>query len=72
MRKLRENHNRRGSTRRSGAQRRGVRRSGLASLDYVLIIGILLPLVAFVMAIAPRITQLAFEMVCVLVAWPFM
>jgi len=38
----------------------------------VLIIGILLPLLAFIMSIGPQITQLVFEMVCVLVAWPFM
>ena len=53
-------------------RRESARRKGLASLDYVLIIGILLPLLAFIMSIGPQITQLVFEMVCVLVAWPFM
>lgn len=47
------------------------RRAGLASLDYVLILGVVLPLVVFVMWIGPRIMRLAYEMVCVLVSWPF-
>jgi hypothetical protein len=52
--------------------RRGRGRSGVAALDYVLVLGVILPLVAFVMWIGPRIMQLAYEMVCVLVSWPFM
>jgi len=44
----------------------------LASLDYVLILGVVLPVVAFVLWIGPRIMRLAYEMVCVLVSWPFM
>jgi len=48
------------------------RRSGVASLDYVLILGVIFPMVAFLMWIAPRIMNLAYQMVCVLVSWPFM
>jgi hypothetical protein len=48
------------------------RRAGQAMLDYVLILGVVLPLMAFVLAIGPRIIRLAYEMVCVLVSWPFM
>ena len=48
------------------------RRSGAVSLDYVLVLGVVLPLVAFIMWIGPRIIRLAYEMVCALVAWPFM
>ena len=48
------------------------RRSGLASLDYVLVLGVILPLVVFVMWAGPRIVRLAYEMVCVLISWPFM
>jgi len=48
------------------------RRRGLASLDYVLILGVILPMVLVVMWAGPRIILLAYEMVCVLVSWPFM
>ena len=47
-------------------------RAGLASLDYVLILGVVLPMVTFIMWIGPRIMRLAYEMVCVLISWPFM
>ena len=49
-----------------------VRRAGSASVDYVLILGVILPMVVFIMRIGPRIIRLAYEMVCVLVSWPFM
>ena len=52
--------------------RKAGRRSGLATLDYVLILGVVLPLVAFIMGIGPQIIRLAYEMVCVLLSWPFM
>ena len=47
-------------------------RAGLASLDYVLILGIILPMVTFIMWIGPKIMGLAYEMVRVFVSWPFM
>jgi hypothetical protein len=47
-------------------------RSGVAALDYVLVLAVILPLVAFVMWIGPRVMRLTYEMVCVLVSWPFM
>jgi hypothetical protein len=52
----------------------GVRstRAGVATIDYVLVLGVVLPLAAFVMCIGPRIIRLAYEMVCVLVSWPLM
>ena len=49
-----------------------MRRAGLASLDYVLILGVILPMVAFILKIGPRMIRAAYEMVCVLVSWPFM
>lgn len=52
--------------------RQGGYRAGAASLDYVLLLGVILPLVAFISMIAPRIIRLAYEMVSVLVSWPFM
>ena len=48
------------------------RRAGDASLDYVLILCVILPMAAFVLRVGPRIMQLAYEMVMVMVSWPFM
>ena len=58
----------------SKSRRRGIlaARRGAATLDYVLVLGVILPLVVFIMGIAPRIIRLAYEMVCVLVSWPYM
>jgi hypothetical protein len=44
---------------------------GVASLDYILVLGVLLPLVVFIMWAGPRMMRLAYEMLCVLVSWPF-
>ncbi|MFG0335486.1 MAG: hypothetical protein ACF8TS_19170 [Maioricimonas sp. JB049] len=48
------------------------RRGGAAVLDYVLALGVVLPLLAIVLPISRRIMQLVFEMTCTLIAWPFM
>jgi len=48
------------------------RRKGLATLDYVLVLGVILPLAAFLLRVGPRIIRFAYEMVCVIVSWPFM
>ncbi len=58
--------------RREGQRDRLRRRAGVSSLDYILILGVVLPLVAFLMWAGPRIIELAYEMVCLLVSWPFM
>jgi hypothetical protein len=47
-------------------------RAGAASLDYVLILGIVLPMVTFLMWVGPKIMGLAYGMVSVLISWPFM
>ena len=47
-------------------------RAGLATLDYFLVLAVVLPLVAFVIDKGIRIIRLVYEMTCVLVAWPFM
>ena len=47
-------------------------RAGLASLDYVLVLGVIMPLAAFILLVGPKIMRLAYEMVCVLISWPFM
>ena len=46
-------------------------RRGAASLDYVLVLGVLLPLAVFIMWAGPRLMRLAYEMFSVLVSWPF-
>ena len=48
------------------------RRTGAATLDYVLVMAVVLPLIAFVLRIAPRIMNLVYEMTSVLISWPFM
>lgn len=78
MGRSRENRTRRnagGFRPECGVRRRGAEpssRAGAATLDYVLVLGVVLPLVAFIMVIGPQIIRLAYEMVCVLVSWPFM
>ena len=47
-------------------------RKGVASLDYVLVGGVVLPMAAFVLWIAPRIIQQVYDMIAVQVGWPFM
>jgi hypothetical protein len=47
-------------------------RRGVATLDYVLVLGVILPMAGFVLWIGPRMIRLAYEMICVLVSWPFM
>jgi hypothetical protein len=53
-------------------QRKWSSRAGVSSVDYVLILGVILPMVAFLMWIGPQIMNLAYEMLGMLVAWPFM
>jgi hypothetical protein len=52
--------------------RKTTSRAGAAALEYVLILSIVLPMIALVLWAGPRIMGLAYEMVCALVAWPFM
>lgn len=48
------------------------RRRGAASLDYVLVLCIILPLAAWMLYYGRRIVQLVYEMIVVWVAWPFL
>jgi len=56
---------------RRSKQTRNERR-GLATLDYVLLLGVIMPLAAFLFRVGPQIIRLAYGMLCVLVSWPFM
>jgi hypothetical protein len=47
-------------------------RRGSATIDYFLIICIVLPLAAFIFRIAPRAMYSVYDLLTVVVAWPFM
>jgi hypothetical protein len=51
---------------------RAVRRRGAATLDYVLVLGAVLPMMAMSLYYSNKIMKLAYEMICVLVSWPLM
>ena len=48
------------------------RRRGAASLDYILVIGIILPLATIVIPTGMRIIRLVYDMMTVMIAWPFL
>ncbi len=48
------------------------RRQGAASLEYILVLGAALPMAGASIYYGGTIVRLAYEMTCVLVAWPFM
>ncbi len=62
----------RSDPRNPSATARRASRAGVASLDYVLILGVVLPMAAFILRVGPRIIRLAYEMVSLLVSWPFL
>lgn len=47
-------------------------RRGAATLDFVLGLGVVLPLAAFILYVGPRIMNLVYQMTSVLISWPFM
>lgn len=58
-------------TRQSKARHRCAR-SGMATLDYVLVLGAALPITGAVFYLGSKIMRLAYEMITVLISWPFM
>ena len=48
------------------------RRRGAASLDYILALGVVLPLLTVILPLGRRMMQLVYEMTTTLIAWPFM
>jgi len=56
----------------TGVSRLPIRRSGASSLDYVLILATMLPIVAFIITKGKRMMALVWEMLCVQVSWPFL
>lgn len=47
-------------------------RRGAATVDYLLGLGVVLPLLVIVLPAGRRAMQLIFELSCALVAWPFL
>jgi hypothetical protein len=47
-------------------------RRGAATLDYALVLGVVLPMVGFCLWAGPRLIRQVYEMTLVLVSWPFM
>ena len=64
----------RGGERERGSRPRWVlnRRQGSATIDYFLVIAVVLPLAAFLFRVAPRAMWLVYDLLTVTVAWPFM
>jgi hypothetical protein len=50
--------------------RRG--RSGAATLDYVLILGAMLPLAGLALYQSGRVIRAVYQFTCALISWPFM
>jgi hypothetical protein len=40
-------------------------------LDYVLVLVVMLPMVVLVMVAGPQMMRLVYEMLCVMISWPF-
>jgi purine-cytosine permease-like protein len=53
-------------------RRTGRSRRGSATIDYFLIVSILLPLAALVLHFGPRAMHAVYDMLTVVVAWPFL
>ncbi|MCS7306749.1 MAG: hypothetical protein NZ602_16775 [Thermoguttaceae bacterium] len=47
-------------------------RGAAASLDYILVLCVVLPMVAFMMTAGRQILWLTYEMLSTLICWPFM
>ncbi|MCH8829024.1 MAG: hypothetical protein IID45_05545 [Planctomycetes bacterium] len=54
------------------AEHRCQRRAGASTLDYVLVLGVILPLVFVVVPTGMRIIAGVFDMIAVTVSWPFL
>ena len=59
-------------TSRSAVSWRRLRRRGVATLDYVLVLGAALPMMAMSYYYSVKIIRAVYQMTCALVCWPFM
>lgn len=55
----------------SRARMRRARR-GVATLDYALLLGVVMPMVAFCLWAGPRLMRQVYEMLLVCISWPFL
>jgi hypothetical protein len=55
----------------SADRRRGSRR-GAATLDYVLVLGVVFALASLIVPLGMRIVRAAYDMMNVLISWPFL
>ncbi|MFO1093529.1 MAG: hypothetical protein U0992_09485 [Planctomycetaceae bacterium] len=58
--------------RRNRDPRHRASRRGAAAADYMLVLGVVVPLLFIVLPAGRRAMQLVFELACALIAWPFM
>jgi hypothetical protein len=47
-------------------------RRGVSTLDYALVLGVVMPLAVIVVPTSIRMARAAYEMVVVMIAWPFL
>ena len=59
------------TTRPSVPGRRHSSRRGAATLDYVLVLGVILSLAAFLIPMSRHAITAVYEIICSLIAWPF-
>ena len=55
-----------------GGQTRPNRRAGASTLDYVLVLCVVLPLAAIVIPVGMRIISRVYDIIAVTVSWPFL
>ena len=53
-------------------RKRGIARHGSSSLEYMLILGAVLPFVGISVTVGMHLIRLAYDMVSGLISWPFM
>lgn len=60
-------------SRRSRTSKRQVShcRRGAATLDYVLVMGVIFPLATFLFFICPMLMNLVYEFTVIVISWPF-
>jgi hypothetical protein len=54
------------------ARRLHAKRRGSSTIDYFLLVAIVLPLAAFLFRVAPRAMHSVYDLLTVVVAWPFL
>ncbi|HQU43401.1 MAG: hypothetical protein B7Z73_11905 [Planctomycetia bacterium 21-64-5] len=61
-----------GGRRTRRGSRNGRDRAGAATLDYALLMGVVLPMAAFCLWAGPRLMRQVYEMLLVCISWPFL